>query len=175
MIPIMLRRRVMPSGEPMVVWHKYSCVRTSYYTAATAGSGNTSYDTFSSTSQSVTAYSSYSWSSSAGFKGSGTTTTLRHNTSGSTARGKYRVYSTSVWQYTGGTSTNASGKPQLERKQVLQCSMAYNNSKGTTDYGTVMAKPGTIPDGGTTLYGGSLDGDYCVTYVGGSYYYYERV
>ena len=47
-------------------------------------------------------------------------------------------------------------------------------SKGSTEYGSMRAPEGELPEAGT-LVEGDVASDYCVLKVGGTYYYYEKV
>lgn len=47
-------------------------------------------------------------------------------------------------------------------------------TKGSTDYGTVVAKRGELPESGT-LIEGSATGEYCIIDVNGTKYYYTRL
>lgn len=181
MIPIMLRRNAMISSTPKVVWHKYSCDRTSYFTEPVTGDGTISYQLGYVR---FTMSSSYTWSAESGFDNSGTKRTYT-TASGSglnkghapELKGNYVVSATYVDQFTGNyisLTEDVYGRTKFEKKRVATCERKYNYNKGATDYGLVKAPEGELPEEKTYAYAGSADESYCVLYVDGAYYYYVK-
>lgn len=118
---------------------------------------------------------SYTFDSSYGFSYSGGSVAVEAFNA-SAAIGCYIVYSDMVFLVTGVYDDQLTYCfLNLEVVDVCKC---YEDPaycvKGSTDYGTVYAPEGDLPEEGT-LVEGSATGDYCVIKVGSTYYYYERV
>ena len=158
-----------------VEWKKYNCnantyTSTQYYTSSQYV-GNTGNLIYNSTSEWPTMYKYYAWSSSTGYYGTnGITQATPGYIVGSS--GSYQVVyllksrssSNSKWYYA--YEIVASAYPSTSSYTTY--------SKGSTSYGTVIADEGSYPENGSLIEGGPTN-SYCILYVGGAYYYYEKV
>lgn len=166
-------RQFFASG---VEWIKYSCEaeRNSYYTYTQDDSDFSLYSAETEQTSSTWGYSSYRFSSSSGYVmqgqreeygpnsgktgtyyASGGTLCMKHVCRYDAATGKY--YKTDY------SRTATKNGPYYED--------VY--SKGTTEYGSVRAPEGELPEEGTRIEG-SATGSYCIVRVGSTYYYYEK-
>lgn len=171
----------------LVEWKKWSCTKTdnSYYEDVSSDGfssiGDTyDYDTYESMYPTWT-YADYYWEGSSGGYSMGSSV---NHSSWSTVGGTYEASFGStqyVYQYSGiyyYTDTDGTSRVKYSLELVAIAELVEDSNptytKGTTSYGSVWADYGENPEEGT-LVSGSLTGDFCVLYSGGSYYYYERV
>lgn len=167
-------------GMPDTVWTKYSCdIGTKYsYNQTSSGVGTTGTSAgYMGNTYLDTLYTGYEWGGDdEGWVGTGAVEVYP-----TAAVGYYCVYSDMVLKietlvpYTrpGQTTSDTTGySGTIVAAATYSSSTTY--SQGSTNYGTVTAAYGVVPDGGLIIAGSVLTGNYCVVRVGDTYYYYVR-
>lgn len=166
-------RKFMQSG---VEWTKYSCTTdTTYdYVQTDKGVGTTlGGNAWYSVGFQINAHSGYDFSSDRGFYGTGGIGRV----TATEAIGYYEVQDTDVYTIDNVEETVHNGKDQwCIYKTRVAAANRYSYTyytKGTTNYGTVYAKKGALPEEGTCV-SGSANGAYCVLKINGILYYYVK-
>lgn len=164
-----------------VVWEKFNCTRSvkSYGNyVEMPDHSQVGQQTELNTSPNVSrAYPEYSFSSSNGYKGEGTSVTM--STTGtsqlvgmyylSKASGVSRVYELVSVIY----NNSRLNLTCICRGYAQGEALSYTYQKGTTSYGTITLQEGEMPTEGT-LIEGSIEDGYCVRKQGSTYYYYVK-
>lgn len=149
-----------------IEWKKYSCNYSEGYSQYTGTLSGTSSMPLSAISN-VTWYDSYGFSSDNGFYGVGPNTGVSNPEVIANARCHF-VTATSVDKVTSYDDT------YIYLEEVGRANGTFSYSKGDTEYGSVYAEEGTLPEDGTCV-NGSATGTSCVLQIDGTYYYYEKV
>lgn len=162
---------------PPVTWRKYSCKVSDVDRYTYTDNGIWEFVYSGSATSSLSGYSDYGFSVDEGFYG--IPPYLDYSAQelwvGATvyyASGDYVGYTT-ITAYDSATGTfYYESYERTATMSYVGTETVY--SRGSTNYGTVEANEGDVPDGGT-LVKGSTSGSYCVVRVGGTYYYYVKV